>query len=133
MLNAGEMTSLSELSPPGCSFFSTPRSVGRGGGLAVVFKDKCKCRLSSSALFSTFESQLITLNSFKSVLCVLIYRPPNSRGDFIQEFSEFLSGIVPSFDNILILGDFNIHVCCPSKPLVKDFLNLLESLVGSNS
>ena len=56
-LNTGEMTSLSELSPPGCSFFSTPRSVGRGGGLAVVFNDKFKCRLSPSASFSTFESQ----------------------------------------------------------------------------
>jgi len=90
-LNAGEMTSLSELSPPGCSFFSTPRSVGRGGGLAVVFKDKFKCRLSPSESYSTFESQLITLNSFKSVLCVLIYRPPNFHGGFIQEFSELLS------------------------------------------
>lgn len=88
-LNAGEMTSLSELSPPGCSFFSTPRSVGRGRGLAVVFKDKFKCRLSPSASFSSFESRLIMLNSFKSVLCFLIYRPTNSHGDFIQEFSEF--------------------------------------------
>ncbi len=57
----------------------------------------------------------------------MIYRPPNINGDFIQEFSEFLSVIVPSFDNILIFGDFNIHVCCPSKPLVREFLNLLES------
>lgn len=26
-----------------------------------------------------------------------------------------------------MVGDFNIHVCCVSKPLVKDFLNILDS------
>lgn len=30
-------------------------------------------------------------------------------------------------DRILILGDFNIHVCCPSNALAKDFLNLINS------
>ncbi len=25
------------------------------------------------------------------------------------------------------MGDFNIHVCCPSKPLVRIFFNVLES------
>lgn len=49
-LNAGGMTLLSELPPPGCSFFSTPRSVGRDGGLAVIFKDKFKCRLLPSLI-----------------------------------------------------------------------------------
>ncbi len=37
--------------------------------------------------------------------------------DFIDEFTEILSVTVPTCDNFLILGDFNIHVCCPSKPL----------------
>jgi len=31
------------------------------------------------------------------------------------------------YDRVLIVGDFNIHVCCPEKPLVKAFLNLVES------
>ncbi len=68
-LNVGETTPLSELSPPGCSFFSTPRSFGRGGGLTVVFKDRFKCRLLPSESHCTFETQLIMLNSFKSVMC----------------------------------------------------------------
>ncbi len=25
------------------------------------------------------------------------------------------------------MGDFNIHVCCESKPLVKEFLSLIDS------
>ncbi len=60
-------------------------------------------------------------DGWKSVLCVLVYRPPKYNKDFIQQFSEFLSHIVPSCDNILILGDFNIHVCCPNKPMVSEF------------
>ena len=32
------------------------------------------------------------------------------------------------YDNLLISGDFNIHVCCESRPLVKDYFNLLSSI-----
>ncbi len=120
-LKAGDMSSLSELSSTGgCSFFSTPRSIGQGGGLAVLFKEKFKCRLLPSDSFCSFESQLITLNSFKSVLCVLIYRSPNSHGDFIKELSELLSVIVPSFDNFNF-GGFQYTCVLPVKALGQNF------------
>ena len=38
-----------------------------------------------------------------------------------------MAGIVLNTDRLLIIGDFNIHVCCDSRPLVKDFLNLIDS------
>lgn len=41
--------------------------------------------------------------------------------------SDFLAGIKPSYDHVLIVGDSNIHVCCPDKLLVKDFLSLSDS------
>ncbi len=88
-LNIGDMAPFSELSPPDCSFFSSPRSVGQGGGLTVIFKIKFKCRLLSTEAYSTFEVQLIMLNYFKSVLCALIYRPPSYQKDFISDFSDF--------------------------------------------
>ena len=31
-------------------------------------------------------------------------------------------------DRLLVLGDFNIHVCCPDKPMVKECCHLLDSL-----
>uniref|UniRef100_A0A3B3DJ46 Reverse transcriptase domain-containing protein n=1 Tax=Oryzias melastigma TaxID=30732 RepID=A0A3B3DJ46_ORYME len=34
---------------------------------------------------------------------------------------------MPHFDKVLITGDFNIHVCCPDKALVKDFLSIMDS------
>lgn len=60
------------------------------------------------------------------LLIVLVYRPP-SRKNFISQFSDFLSNTVSNHDRILIVGDFNIHVCCPSKPMVSDFLHLIDS------
>ncbi len=55
------------------------------------------------------------------LLCILVYRPPKYNKDFISEFSDFLSSVVPNADRLLILGDFNIHVCCPSKHMVIEF------------
>ncbi len=37
-LNVGETHALIELSPDDCTFFSTPRTTGRGGGLACVLR-----------------------------------------------------------------------------------------------
>lgn len=67
----------------------------------------------------------------------MIYRPPKYDTDFINDFSDFLSGIMLNYDRILIIGNFNNNVCCPTKPLVKDFLhlidsfNLVQSVIGS--
>uniref|UniRef100_A0A8C6M722 Reverse transcriptase domain-containing protein n=1 Tax=Nothobranchius furzeri TaxID=105023 RepID=A0A8C6M722_NOTFU len=34
---------------------------------------------------------------------------------------------MPKYDRILIVGDFNIHVCCPDMPMARGFLNLIDS------
>lgn len=31
------------------------------------------------------------------------------------------------YDRTLLLGDFNIHVCCPDRSLVSEFCNVLDS------
>uniref|UniRef100_A0A8C6L1N7 Reverse transcriptase domain-containing protein n=1 Tax=Nothobranchius furzeri TaxID=105023 RepID=A0A8C6L1N7_NOTFU len=62
------------------------------------------------------------------LLVALIYRPPKFDVDFLKDFSDLLSVNMLKYDHVLILGDFNIHVCCPDKPFAKDFLHLLGSL-----
>ncbi len=59
--------------------------------------------------------------------CAVIYQPPKYNKDFINDFFDFLAGIMPKYNRVLVVGDFDIHVCCPTKPLVKDFLNLTDS------
>lgn len=62
------------------------------------------------------------------VLCAVIYRPLIPNKDFISEFCSFLGDVVLKYDKVLVLGDFTIHVCCPSSSLSRDFLNLIDSL-----
>lgn len=113
---------------PNYSCFNQPSLSGRGGGVAIIFNSNYKCYPVSLNGFSSFESLCFLLNGQHPVLCVLIYRPPKANTGFIQEFSELLSFIMASYDRVLILGDFNIHVCCPSvSSFTADFINLFES------
>ncbi len=43
-------------------------------------------------------------------------------------FAEFLGGAVSKLENILLLGDFNIHIGCPNKTLPRDYCNLMNAL-----
>lgn len=42
-------------------------------------------------------------------------------------FATFLGDLLPKYEQLLILGDFNIHVCCAADSLAKEFLNLLNA------
>lgn len=126
-LHVRESTPFSELLPPDYLFLSSPQSSGRGGGLATVFKSSFQCQQVQSDSFSSFELQTFVMNLNLPVLCVLIYSPPKLNMDFIQDFSDFVAGLTLSYDRFLIVGDFNIHVCCESRPLVNEFLNLADS------
>ena len=127
-IGAGECSPLVELLPAGCSYFNSPRTSGRGGGTATVYKNdfKCKQRAVLSS-FSSFEAHLFEVDRSDPVLCAVIYRPPKYNKDFLNDFSDLLAEIMPQYDRVLLVGDFNIHVCCPDKPLVKDFLSLIDS------
>ena len=50
-----------------------------------------------------------------------MYRPPRAIKKWIEEFRH--PGHSPSE---WIVGDFNIHVRCPSAPLARDLLNVIE-------
>lgn len=126
-LHDGDLTSFSELLPPRCGFLSSPRVTGRGGGLASVFKCTFQCRKILFDSCSSFELQLFELNCPVIVLCAVVYRPPKFNKDFIQDFADFVAGIALKYDRFLIVGDFNIHVCCESRPMSKDFINLIDS------
>ncbi len=125
---ADESSIFGELCPLNCSFISTPRCVRRGGGVTMVFRNQYKIQTIFAENFSTFKSQCVLIESpTTQLLCVLVYRPPKPDKDFIKEFSDFISHIITLYDHLLILGDFNIHVCCPGKPMVTEFTHVLDS------
>ncbi len=123
-----DLSPFNELVSADCSFFYTLRTSGRGGGIATVLKEIFKGGIIASEANNSFELQMFQLEVVAdSVTFTIIYRPPQPNSAFLKEFAEFLGGAVIKFEKILLLGDFNIHICCPNKPLPRDFCNLMDA------
>lgn len=120
-LSMGDTRPFSELVPSDCSFLNCPRFYGRGGGLASVFNSSFCCRSLKTELYSSFEVLLFQLNMNQLAIAV-VYRPPNPNKDFLNEFANFLGDIVPQYDWLLIVADFNIHICCELNSLPRILL-----------
>lgn len=121
-LRPGESSPFSELLLPGCLFLSSPQSTGIGGGIASAFKSKFPCQQLSSVLFPSFKVQLLEILFSHLVLCTVVYRPLKRVKGFIQDFADLLGSLLLKYDVF-----FNIHICCESGPLEKDFLALIDS------
>lgn len=106
------------LTPAGYSFSHIPRTgPSRGGGVAILHKSNIKISSTSTWKAKSLESMIATLNaSCASVKLVVIYRPPASKKNrstltqFRREFQDFLQDHLLRSDNIIVVGDFNIHV-----------------------
>ena len=64
----------------------------------------------------------------QSLFIATVYRPPGPYTAFLTEFPEFLSDLVVIADNILIFGDFNIHMEKSTDPLQKAFGAIIDSV-----
>ncbi len=51
-IGVGESSVFSEVLPPNCTYFNSPRLTGRGGGVATIFK---VFKLSASAILLIFQ------------------------------------------------------------------------------
>lgn len=89
------------------------------GVVAAVFRKKLTCKKLSTEVWTSH----VWIEALVAAIC----RPLKYHKDFNQDFSNLLADTVPSYNQILIVGDFNIHVCWPSDPLTRDFLSLIDS------
>lgn len=66
----------------------------------------------SFGVFSSFEyvSFKMELKQSPSILYVVIYKPPQHRQSFIDDFTRMLSIVCTDVDGLVITGDFNVHV-----------------------
>ena len=62
-----------------------------------------------------------------SVVCLVIYRPGSDIDTFLSEFTAILETVAAYNCNVVITGDFNIHVDDASDRGARRFLDLLES------
>lgn len=68
-LTRGDVIPLGELTPANCTFKNSPRSVGRGGDLATVYRNQYHCKLLLVDGFSSSEVQLMKINLTCPVFC----------------------------------------------------------------
>jgi hypothetical protein len=122
-------STLQSLTPQNYSIINCPRSVGRGGGIALIYNSSLKVNSLSLASYSSFELLGVKFSvSYSSCICCIIYRPPSSSlSVFFDEFSSLLAELSSSTSELLFCGDFNIHVDDSQSNSALSFLNLLES------
>lgn len=120
---------LNSITPSNFSILHKPRLSGRGGGLAFVYRSYLKVTEIDTPSHSSFESLCINLTlAAKNVTILAVYRPPSgSMSNFFTEFANLLSDLCSRPSDLLVTGDFNIHVDDLSAPGTQSFLNLLES------
>ena len=127
-----------EITPSGYRFSSRPRRGRRGGGVGVLTRANIAVKTFPPAPFTSFEHQDVQLSIAKTHLrLIIIYRPPPSTKNkltpalFLEQFLVLLEQICAIPGNMIIVGDFNIHVDSPNSPndtLPKRFLGILESM-----
>ena len=132
-LKPDDHVTINEASPPTHINAHIPRESGRGGGVAAIFKQNLAFTPQPVGNFKSFEHLSLsladhTIKTRNRLLLIILYRPPSSYSEFLDEFSEFLSELVLCSDKIIIMGDFNIHVDVPSDSLTLSFNSLIDSL-----
>ena len=133
-LYSDDSAKLRKITPPGYQIISNPRDSRRGGGVAVICRENYKCKMKTPTDFESFEFlQLELISGNQKSYIFAVYRPvPNAASikQFFCEFTNFLeiTCVVPN--EILILGDFNIHLDIPQlKCAPQDFIKISQIFV----
>ena len=124
--------------PPGYWSLQIPRALGLkkgGGGVGLIFSDLFTVKTTEPLTSPTsFEALYLSIRSnTKHVRIFVIYRPPErtdhpSFSVFMTEFRLLLESSIDISEELVIVGDFNIHVENPSNHKGTTFNQLLEDM-----
>ncbi|KAM9513387.1 uncharacterized protein ACWYII_046805 [Salvelinus alpinus] len=108
----------------------TPRASGqRGGGTGILISPKWTFSLSPLTHLSiaSFEFHAVTVTSPFKLNILIIYRPPGSLGEFINELDALISSFPEDGSPLTVLGDFNLPTSTFDSFLSASFFPLLSS------
>ncbi|KAM9571498.1 uncharacterized protein ACWYII_048524 [Salvelinus alpinus] len=111
-------------------FSHTPRASGqRGGGTGILISPKWSFSLSPLTHLSiaSFEFHAVTVTSPFKLNILIIYRPPGSLGEFINELDALISSFPEDGSPLTVLGDFNLPTSTFDSFLSASFFPLLSS------
>lgn len=109
-------------------YISQPPISRHGGGLAILHKSIYKASPLTVSVYASFESVALSISGPTPTVLAVVYRPPKYCNTFLDEVCEFLTSRCTLWPNIILLGDFNIHVDIASNSLTR----YLKVLVSSN-
>ena len=90
------------------------RGQKRGGGMLLISKRTIKCKLLEIVKHDLYEGAIWkVMTGSKELTLFAIYHPPQptgSNGPFIDHILDKTSSLLKDFQNIIVMGDFNIQV-----------------------
>ena len=117
--------------PPGYSAVDRPRPDGSSYGGIVIFHRSTLSvrRISIESSPTTFEALAVSVSSPRGPLTILaVYRPgsmmPSS--SFFNEFESLLEQFALYNTQLVIAGDFNLHLEDPSQPASTEILTIID-------
>ncbi len=105
-----------------------PRTEGRGGGIAAIYRKKVKTTTISIPPAPSFEHLIFKLSGPCPLVTAIIYRPPKLHPSFLSDFADLLTQLSAISPSVLLLGDFNLHVDSTDNKPASEFLELLQCL-----
>lgn len=87
---------LLETTPPDYSFLSESRKQRKGGGVATIIQTSIAPKKVHLGAFDSLE--YLAIKDPKKVLILTLYKPPKSKSNFFNDFSNLLSVICMDYD-----------------------------------
>ena len=107
----------SQFNQDGYKILTHDRKGRTGGGIALVYKQNLIVTMKEKGQLRSFEYLITSIRIRGTVIyLVIIYHAPYSKAsrittsNFVTDFANFLPDIIVKYNNILILGDFNLHL-----------------------
>ena len=126
--NISDYSKIKDMTPDTHNFHHIPRVTKTGGGVGILINKLYKTSIVNNHSYESFEHiNLKSTYNNKNIQIIIIYRPPSmSKRRFLNEFGELLD-MLNDNRNILICGDFNLHLENKRDNYVCEFDELLES------
>ena len=120
---------INEMLPPGMKYFGKNRTYSRGGGVGICLREDIfnKVEIENDEQRQSFEHLSVNLSLNRLKLKTIVMYRNLDHINFIDEFDSFLNEKYEDCQNLIIMGDFNLHLTTNAK-IVLDFKRLLTEL-----
>ena len=125
----------SRLRKNGFDMIAYNTEVRNRGGIALVFKEnyKVKQKVEKNLRIFQYATLSVAMDKLHQIILGLYHRPNSkvkkySNGDFIDEFPELMVEMILSYDNLIIMGDFSLHLNNLDDPDSEFFIDTIKAL-----